>query len=164
MVQSAVVALSLLLWATPCVAQEFPPADRHGADWASTAMVGGTIAADVVTSITNARATQRSIWGALGCESLKYAAVNLASLGLKKAVPRERPDGSDNQDSFSEHTANAFASTGWSASTSIPLATLIGVFRIGSGRHDKTGVAEGTSLGEGVRLLVTRITLCKGVS
>jgi hypothetical protein len=156
----------IVLMSLPLQAQTFDawaPGSRHLADNLSTGVLAGTIGADVTQSLVTGH-KQGKIWTAIGCEALKYGIGNGASISLKKLFPRMRPDGSDNQDSFSEHTMNATISTGWSYGFSVPVAVAVGYLRGAANRHDLVGVLEGAGLGVATRYAVTRIPACKGVS
>lgn len=139
------------------------PGARSLADNLSTGLLVGTMGTDVTHALVIGHA-HGTIWQSAGCEALKFGAVNLAAIGLKKLFPRERPDGSDNQDSFSEHTANAVVSTGYAWQVSVPAAVLVGYLRGAANRHDLVGVLEGAGLGAITRLAVTRIPVCQGGS
>lgn len=141
----------------------WPPGSRHLADNLSTGLLFGTAGADVTQSLVTGH-REGKIWTAIGCEALKYGAFNGIDTVLKNLFPRQRPDNSDNLDSFSGHTGNAVISTGWSYGVSVPVAIAVGYLRGAANKHDLVGILEGASLGAATRYAVTRISACKGVS
>lgn len=74
-------------------------------------------------------------------------AIGISEL-LKAVIHRQRPDGSDFKDFPSEHTAIAFASSGWSFSWGTSIAIGTGVERHTANKHDWLGVLGGAGVGE----------------
>ncbi len=136
---------------------------RTIADYVSTIDVSAIVALDAGHAVLVGR-DKGQVWIAVGCEMLKFGTANGSALVLKAFIHETRPDGSDNQSFPSEHTANAFAATGWNASISIPLAMAAGELRTAANRHWWRDVGAGALLGLGSHYLVTRIPACKGVS
>jgi hypothetical protein len=160
------LALALLVGAAQIGdAQTFdawPPAQRSIADYVSTGIVAGTIGADFVFELKQGHESGHLLAAAI-CNGVKYGAVNGAAIGLKALFPRERPNGLNNQDSFSEHTANVTVTGGpwW---VDLVLGIVVGYFRGAANMHDVVGVLEGAGLGAVTRYGVTRIPACRGVS
>lgn len=136
---------------------------RTIADYVSTIDVSAIVALDAGHALLVGRDTGH-VWIAVGCEVLKFGTANGSALVLKYFIHETRPDGSDTQSFPSEHTANAFAATGWNMSISIPLAMAAGELRTAANRHWWRDVGAGALLGLGSRYLVTRIPQCRGVS
>jgi hypothetical protein len=163
---ATVVLCVLLLWALPARAQTFDAwstPKQPIADWVSTGIVAGTIGADFLYETHEARQKGLSWQAGFGCPALKYTAVNLEAIGLKSAFPRERPNHLNNQDSFSEHTANVTVTAGpwW---VDLVMGVVVGYFRGAANMHDLEGVLEGFGLGAATRFGVTRISACRGIS
>ena len=140
----------------------WPTAQQSIADYVSTGIVAGTIGADFVFAVKHGYDVGQ-VHAATLCTAGKYASVNGAAILLKALVPRERPNGLNTQDSFSEHTANV-AVTGGPWWVDVILAAIVGYFRGAANMHDVVGVLEGAALGGLDRYLITRIPHCRGVS
>ncbi|HLZ44405.1 MAG TPA: hypothetical protein VKQ05_01850 [Gemmatimonadales bacterium] len=125
------------------------PSHRALADWLSTGAVATSIAIDTREAWTSPDRAQ-----AFKCEAIRIGiASGLAEL-TKRLVHRTRPDGSDNQSFFSEHTALAAASaTGWTFGIGLTLGT--GYGRMAADKHYATDVLVGASVG-GLTHLVCR--------
>lgn len=141
----------------------WPPAQQSIADYVSTGIVAGTIGADVLYETHEARTKGLSWQAGFGCPALKYTVVNLSAIGLKAAFPRERPNHLNNQDSFSEHTANVTVTAGpwW---VDLILGVTVGYFRGAANMHDLLGVLEGAGLGTLTRLGIRAIPACRSLS
>jgi membrane-associated phospholipid phosphatase len=158
--------LALLLLAVSAQAQTndaWPPADRPLADYLSTADLLTIAGIDVGHSVYVGH-QQGTVWQALGCEGLKFGIANGVTLVLKHFIPEERPNGVDNQSFPSEHSANAFAATGWTWQASIPIAASVAYLRTAANWHWWHDVAVGAVIGLISRYAVTRIPACQGVS
>lgn len=93
-------------------------------------------------------------------EAMKVGlAVGVSEL-LKLVIKRQRPDGSDFKDFPSEHTAIAFATSGWSVYYGYSLAIGTGVERRTANKHDWTGILGGVAVGEGAKWLGPKIFPC----
>jgi hypothetical protein len=141
----------------------WPQNKQSIADYVSTGIVAGTIGADVLYETHEARQQGLSWQAGFGCPALKYTAVNLAAIGLKSAFPRERPNHLNNQDSFSEHTANVTVTAGpwW---VDLVMGVVVGYFRGAANMHDLEGVLEGFGLGLATRGGVRLIPACRSLS
>ncbi len=143
-------------------ADAWTPSNRPIADYLSLGIAAGTIGADFVYEVKQG-SYQHRVKAAILCDLLKVGSVNLAATGLKELFPRERPDGSDNNDSFSEHTANVTI-TGGPWPVRILVGGVVAYLRTAANKHDLVGVLEGFGLGLADQFLVTRIPQCKGLS
>ncbi len=171
---TTIALCALLLWASPyrAHAQTFdagPFSQQSIADHTSTIVLTLDMSADVAAHLKRAH-DQGKLTAGLLCETLKYGSVNGGAIVLKKLFPRERPDHSDNQDSASEHSANAVVAidtnthSGWLFVGTLTAAVLVAVLRGDANKHDLVGVLEGATLGGVTHWGVTRIPQCKGVS
>ncbi len=161
-------------------ADAWPVAQRPIADYLSTAILAADVGIDVFNGVRRELGTTKShelraVFTAVGCDGLKYGAVNGGALALKALLPRNRPDYQDPHepdprgDSFSEHTANAFAALDLDHSQksfwiTLAIAAVVMELRGGANKHDWPGRLEGLTLGVGSKLGVRLIPACKGVS
>jgi membrane-associated phospholipid phosphatase len=126
------------------------PASRHAADVASTVTVSTQIGLDTLASL---RAPDRRC--ALLHQGLRLGLVVGLSELVKHVVHRTRPDGSDRQSFWSEHTALAAGSRGWSVGWSVPLTLGTGYLRVAANKHYISDVVAGALVGDVVARLVT---------
>lgn len=124
------------------------PAQAHNAAHISDALVGTQLVIDTVHS---ARATdKRHAFLSQGCRVGLTLGVTEV---VKRAVGRERPDGSDHYSFWSGHTAMAMQGAGWRWSIGVPIAVGTGYFRVAARRHYVTDVLAGAGFG----LLATQV-------
>lgn len=148
----SVILFSLII-ASPVAAEDrvqFPTAtERHVADIASWGTVAASIALD--TRASWQCADRRRCFVLQGVR----AGVTLGAAELvKRAIHRDRPDGSDDMSFYSEHTAWAFQAIGGpSIGISIPLAISTGGLRVAAGKHWLSDAM----VGAGVGFLTSRI-------
>ena len=151
----ALIAALCLLVATPARAQSSPTT----AQTVNALVSDGTLAANVLmTVLQDFKAPDKSC--AFKQSALQVGLAIGISEVLKAVVRRQRPDLSDYRDFPSEHTAIAFASSGWSVYYGYSLAIGTGVERRTSDRHDWTGVIAGAAVGEGSKWLGARLWKC----
>lgn len=164
----ALILLPFLMTATPAFAQSaqvptLPSAsvsvDATTAQSVNNAVSYGTVGANVLFDVIHdLQAPNKSC--ALKQEALKVGfAVGISEV-LKLVIHRQRPDLSDYKDFPSEHTAIAFASSGWSVSWGYSFAIGTGVERHTADRHDWVGVLGGVAVGEGSKWLGAKILPC----
>lgn len=118
---------------------------RHIADWVSTATLGAAVTVDVMDAL---RADEKGrAFADLACRQVTAQAIVQV---VKLAVPRWRPDHSDQKSFFSGHTATTAASgdwfrppTGWSLGVSVAFTTVTGAGRMLAGRHHPSDVVVG---------------------
>ena len=83
--------------------------------------------------------------------------------GLKRFIPAERPDGSNDRSFPSGHASTAFAAAatlenryGWKAGLpAFAVATIVGVGRVKAGKHYWYDIAVGAAIGTGSGFLLT---------
>lgn len=150
------LVVMMLLISTPVLAAEPVPAwssHRNVADWISTGLVGVQLGADTIKSLKY-RDNRR---GALLNELCRVGtAVGLAELG-KRAVNRERPDGSDSKSWPSMHTAILDSARGWNFGLGWSFTLGGGYLRSAANKHYPSDVASGVGVGE------VSQWICKGV-
>ncbi len=113
---------------------------RTAADWVSTGTLIGQMAANTITNLRG--------------EGMQVGLTIAVSQLTKRLTHRVRPDGSDDQSFFSEHTALAVVSGGWSGSIAISLDTVVGLMRMGANRHHPSDVAVGALVGAVIKKYV----------
>lgn len=131
--------------AVPAYAEDTPAwaKGRPIADWVSTGLDMTNVG---VETWRNWQAPDRK--KAFLNQGLRIGiAVGIAEL-TKHFVHRTRPDGSDNKSFFSEHTAIAAASKGFSLQVSIPLTMGVGYLRMAAAKHHPSDVGVGAAVGE----------------
>jgi len=146
------IALSLALWLVlltravgaqvETVPGAWSPDHRKLADAIGTVGVSAQIGADTFASWRSAN--RRSAFLHQGCRlGLAFGVSEL----LKRAIPEDRPDGSDRQSFPSMHTALASASAGWQWSAGVSLGAFVGASRVGANKHHWGDVLAGAGLG-----------------
>lgn len=156
----ALIFAPLLCLVVPTLAhaQAAPPAPTT-AQTVNNAASYGTVGANVLMDVLHdLQAPDTSC--ALKQEAMKVGLAIGISEVLKLVIHRQRPDLSDYKDFPSEHTAIAFASSGWSVSWGYSLAIGTGVERHTAGKHDWVGVLGGVAVGEGSKWLGAKIFPC----
>lgn len=149
-----VIAAALALAAVPL------PALASEKDWADA----GTVARDVLVIAAFGIPLIEGDWdGALQAGG-SVGATQLLTMGMKKAFPAIRPDGSDDKSFPSGHTSVAFAAAGtihnrhgWE--TGLPaylVAAFVGLSRVEARKHRVGDVLFGAALGAGTAHLITR--------
>lgn len=142
----------LLLLPAPALAETQPLAwaskYRPIAARASDVLVWTQITADTFNSL---EAKDRR--HAFGCQALRTGLVLGLTEVVKHAVPRERPDGSDNRSFWSGHTATAMSASGWRVQIGVPIAIGTGYLRMAANRHYATDVLVGGAVG----LIVSKV-------
>lgn len=139
------LAVLLMLVAVPASAEPTPfrwGSHRAVAGRLSDAAVWAAITAETVHSL---RAEHRT--RALGCQGLRLGVTTGAAVLTKRLIHRERPDGSDWQSFYSQHTASAMTAAGWKYSVGIPIAVGAGYFRMAADKHYLSDVAAGAVAG-----------------
>lgn len=140
------LVIVLLLAAAPAAAQDtaaaWAPDHRRIADVASTAAVVADIGLDTVASW---RAPNRR--RALIRQAIRIGGTIAASEAVKRLELRRRPDGSDRQSFWSEHTAIAAAGAGWSLRVAVPLTIGAGYLRMAADKHYPGDVGTGAAIG-----------------
>lgn len=136
----------MLCAAAPAAAQDAPgawsPDARHIADGVSTGLVFTQIGLDTLASW---RAPDRK--RAFTHQALRLGGtIGVAEL-TKLIVHRRRPDGSDYKSFFSEHTAVAAASGGWSLQVTLPITIGAGYLRGAADKHYPSDVGTGAIVG-----------------
>lgn len=150
--------LLALLLLTPAAA--FAQAEPTTAQSVNNAISYGTVSANVGFDVLNVLQSPDKPCTAKR-EAFKVGlAIGLSEL-LKAVIHRQRPDGSDFRDFPSEHTAIAFASSGWSASVGYSFAIGTGVERRTANRHDWTGILGGAAVGEASAFLGNKFFHCQ---
>lgn len=145
--------LSIFLAAAPISAQSLPidhitpPLTSQSARKAVDILTYGTVGANIAMAVVEDLRGPDKL-NALAVTGMRVGAtVGIAEV-IKVLIPRTRPDGSDNQSFFSEHTAIAFSLAGGPhASITIPLAVGTGAGRILAGKHYLTDVITGAAVG-----------------
>ncbi len=155
-------------------ADAWPKSKQPIADYLSTAILAADVGVDVGRAVSRELGTTKShqtrvVFTALGCETIKYGGANGGSLLVKHFFPRERPDKSDNQDSGSEHTSNAFASVDVTHGTKEAVLTTITAFivaylRTAANKHDLVGILEGMAIGTGAKYGSWIVPACREIS
>lgn len=147
-----IAALLIVLMPTSVFAETQPLAwavkYRPIAAHTSDVLVAGQIVAETVASLRDEHRGH-----ALGCQALRTGIVLGATEIVKRAVHRERPDGSDARSFYSGHTATAMSASGWRYQIGVPIAFGAGYFRMAANRHYLTDVLAGAGAG----VLVSRI-------
>lgn len=138
------VPLELRAETNPLLWQSHTKLARRLSDVAVWTQIG----AETVASL---RAEHRG--HALGCQALRTGLVIGVSETVKVLVHRTRPDGSNRKSFYSEHTALAFANTGWRYQVSVPIALGVGYLRPAANRHFVSDVI----VGAGVGVLASRV-------
>lgn len=135
---------ALLLWivaAAPVSAQTWP-AHAAVANQVSNWLVAGQVTAATVDAWRH-----EDKRAALGCLGLRLGITIGAAETVKALVHRTRPDGSDRQSFYSEHTAIATVASGWRVFVGVPLAIGTGTLRISAHKHFATDVLVGAMAG-----------------
>lgn len=141
------VLLIVLLPATAAAAESNPLALPDGtpqaiADVSSWALVGANVAGSVVQAF---RADDRG--HAFGCLALLEGVSLLGAEGLKRAFPRERPDGSDRKSFPSMHSWLGAVNAGWNVRVGWSMALGAGVGRGLADKHHASDIAFGLGAG-----------------
>jgi len=84
---------------------------------------------------------------AFKCQAIRLGINNGINQLVKNVVHKQRPDGSDNKSFYSNHTSNAFVSSGWNYSVGITLGITTGALRIVAKKHDWIDVSVGAITG-----------------
>ena len=134
---------------------------RYGQKLGSAAFMAPTAAALLIFGRTSGDPRLRGVTYDM---AQAFVVNGLYTMAIKKAVGRQRPDGSDNMSFPSGHTSNAFAwatiaNHYYGAKVGIPsyaLASLIGASRLQSRAHHLSDVAAGAALGVIVGRTVVR--------
>lgn len=143
-----ILLILLLLLYVPVQAQAeeptpaWPAGAQKAADWISYGTVIAQLTGDTVHAWQ-----QPDRKHAFLMEGARIGATIAVSELVKHFVHRTRPDGSDQKSFFSEHTALAAASSGWSLQISIPLTFGTGYGRMAANKHHPTDVAVGAAVG-----------------
>ncbi len=117
---------------------------RKAADWTSSVIIGAQAGAALTKAATSGHAQT-----AAACLVARAALVAGATIGLKRLVHKERPDGSDRKSWPSGHTMWSVMLTDGTWSYAAPVVVAAG--RILAGRHDLVDVASGGVIGEGIK-------------
>lgn len=134
------VLLLLLCLSTPVAAQEWPLSQQHTAAVVSDWLVAGQIGVDTVHSLLSENKKQ-----ALGCQAFRVGLTVAAAEATKRLVHRQRPDGSDFNSFYSEHSAIAMVSSGWRFQYSVAIGT--GYLRVAAHKHYISDVLTGFGAG-----------------
>jgi membrane-associated phospholipid phosphatase len=145
---------SILLVAACAFAQQ--TTFQKTSDVASYITVFSNIGLDTVNSF---RAPDKKC--AFISEAIKIGTTIGISELLKAVVHEERPDKSDDKSFPSEHTAIAFATSGWSFGWGITLGGLTGAGRVAANRHHWWDTLAGGSIGYGVNFGTTKLMNCR---
>lgn len=145
MVGRTLIVVLCLLVAVPVQAEDTPAWAkwRAGADWLST---GLDVTAIGVESWQNWHAVDRK--KAYTHQALRVGIAIAAAEITKLFVHRTRPDASDHKSFFSEHTALAAASKGFSLEVNVPLTMAVGYLRMAAAKHYPSDVGVGAAVGE----------------
>lgn len=154
--KTLVIALALLV---PTIASA-QSVDPTTVQTTNNVVSYGTVSANVGMDLLNVLTSPDKSCTAKR-EAFKVGLAIGISEALKAVIHRQRPDGSDFKDFPSEHTAIAFASSGWSVSWGYSLAIGTGVERRTANKHDWTGILGGAAVGYGSKYLGDRFFHCQ---
>ena len=145
-----------LLTTTPVFAQALSPTPAQTIQNAiSYGTVGTNILMDAVTIL---RSSDRTCLAKR--EALRVGLSIALAESLKAVITKTRPDGSDRKSFPSEHTAIAFASSGWSLTYGYAFAIGTGMERRMANKHDEIDVTAGAGIGLFSRWLGGKLVAC----
>lgn len=136
-------SLILILLASPVYGQS--------ANTLSNITVYSQLGIDTIDSVMH-----ENKWKALKCQAIRLGVSNGINYTVKSLVKKERPDKSDFKSFYSNHTSNAFVSSGWRFEFGIPLASVTGMLRIKARKHDWVDVGVGALAGGLSQLLCSK--------
>jgi membrane-associated phospholipid phosphatase len=147
-------------WLLPtCVAAFASPAQAASHPWQTASSIGR----DALVVVALGVPLVQGDWKGEKQAALSIAGTSLVTKGVKKIIPEERPDSSDNRSFPSGHTSVSFAAAatlhkryGWEVGLPAHfVAAFVGVARVKADKHFVHDVVAGAAIGEAAGWLLT---------